>query len=348
MRQALRNWFFDFLKRAAATDDARRIFTDLLRTQAGVTVPSEIASALAQLPPYDDVGRAHEQLNAAHLPTPVFVTGRFRSGSTMFWNLFRHLPETTSYYEPLNERRWFDPAARGSNVDPTHLNVEDYWAEYDGLSELGAYYQESWIDKHLYMSARAWDPALRQYIELLIRKAKGRAVLQFNRVDLRLPWLRATFPDARILHVFRHPRDQWYSTLRGFDGDMRSLTVERFAAHDGFYLLNWGRDLRHYFPFLELDARSHPYELFYQVWKLSYLFGRAYAHVSIAYESVLATPAESIERVLRDLQIERYDIARLAPLVSPIESGKWRKWGCDSLLTDIEARVDSVLTEYLR
>ncbi|MGH9959422.1 MAG: hypothetical protein ACREBC_20235 [Pyrinomonadaceae bacterium] len=39
---------------------------------------------------------------------------------------------------------------------------------------------------------------------------------------------------------------------------------------DGFYLLTWGWDLWHYFPFLTLDDESHPYELFYQIWKLSY------------------------------------------------------------------------------
>ncbi len=32
---------------------------------------------------------------------PVFVTARFRSGSTLLWNLFRNTPEETAYYEPL-------------------------------------------------------------------------------------------------------------------------------------------------------------------------------------------------------------------------------------------------------
>ena len=40
--------------------------------------------------------------------SPIIITGRFRSGSTLLWNIFRDLPECTAYYEPFNERRWFD------------------------------------------------------------------------------------------------------------------------------------------------------------------------------------------------------------------------------------------------
>ena len=35
----------------------------------------------------------------------VLVTGRFRSGSTLLWNLFRHCDGVTAYYEPFNRRR---------------------------------------------------------------------------------------------------------------------------------------------------------------------------------------------------------------------------------------------------
>jgi len=63
----------------------------------------------------------------------VFITARFRSGSTLLCNLFRQVDACTAYYEPFNERRWFDPSVRGNRVDPTHRDVEDYWREYDAL-----------------------------------------------------------------------------------------------------------------------------------------------------------------------------------------------------------------------
>jgi len=69
----------------------------------------------------------------------------------------------------------------------------------------------------------------------LIDHAPGRAVLQFNDVDLRLPWLRARFPEADILHVYRHPRDQWCSTLPRGEFDMTALQLRAFEKYDGFY-----------------------------------------------------------------------------------------------------------------
>ena len=47
----------------------------------------------------------------------VFITSRFRSGSTLLWNLFRKTPHCTAYYEPFNERQWFNKKMRGGNVD---------------------------------------------------------------------------------------------------------------------------------------------------------------------------------------------------------------------------------------
>ena len=47
---------------------------------------------------------------------------------------------------------------------------------------------------------------MKQYVQLLIEKASARPVLQFNRVDFRLPWFRHHFPHATIVHFYRHPK----------------------------------------------------------------------------------------------------------------------------------------------
>ncbi|HEY0663456.1 MAG TPA: hypothetical protein VGD18_02490, partial [Thiobacillaceae bacterium] len=67
---------------------------------------------------------------------PIFITARFRSGSTFLWQLFRRLDETTCYYEPLNEAKWFKQDRRNDRVDATHVGVGDYRAEYDGMDDL--------------------------------------------------------------------------------------------------------------------------------------------------------------------------------------------------------------------
>src|SRR5262245_55357484 len=35
----------------------------------------------------------------------LFITARFRSGSTLLWHLYANLPGVTAYYEPLHEAR---------------------------------------------------------------------------------------------------------------------------------------------------------------------------------------------------------------------------------------------------
>jgi hypothetical protein len=59
-------------------------------------------------------------------------------------------------------------------------------------------------------------------------------VLQFNRIDFRLPWFRHHFPAATILHLARHPRDQWCSCL---------LDPARFPPNGSImYPENWTGD----------------------------------------------------------------------------------------------------------
>jgi hypothetical protein len=341
----LRDCFFRFLRHLARIDDARQVFSRLLQ-QAGA---SPIVPELAQ---YDDQSLPYPELRAARrsaAPPPkdvVFITARFRTGSTLLWNLFRHLPQITAYYEPLNERRWFDPRTRGSHTDDTHLQVDNYWAEYDGLEMLGRWYSVDWRFKQLYMAAHAHNPEMERYIEALISHAPGRPVLQFNEMDLRLPWLRTHFPRAKLVHLYRNPRDQWYSTLGKTAIQMRGLTLRAFAPIDGFYLLAWGRDLRHYFPFLTLDNDAHPYELFYQIWKLSYLFGTLHADLSFCFEDLTTEPERVIRWLLATLSFGEVDVSALAQLVSPVEGGKWRRHECDDVYDDIEAKVDESFRQH--
>ena len=108
--------------------------------------------------PYADLGQARRGVSASERDDVVIITARFRTGSTLLWQLFRAMPGYTSYYEPLAERRWFDPKSRGDHIDATHRGVTDYWREYEGLEELKEFYHESWIAYDLLMTEDAYDP----------------------------------------------------------------------------------------------------------------------------------------------------------------------------------------------
>jgi hypothetical protein len=345
--------------RRAARDALLRLVVRVLRTEeAGTAVSEMLASQLSARPPfvpdrwsrmhevYPELGRSTAARAATRPAAPIIITGRFRSGSTLLWNIFRQTPACTAYYEPFNERRWFDPATRGTRVDRTHVGVIEYWREYEGLEHLGQHYREDWIDRHLFMDAWAWNPSMARYVTCLIEAARGRAVLQFNRIDFRLPWFRAHFPDAVFVHIFRNARDQWLSCLTDTDRFPRDSRVSEFAAFDHYYLLPWVRDLKARFPFLDEREVSHPYELFYYLWKLSYLFGTTYADYSLAFEHLVAQPRREIARLMRAVPLDTYDLDRAASCVVGVPTGRWRDYADDHWFAAHESRCETVLERY--
>jgi Sulfotransferase family len=348
IRRPLCKFLFSFLGKIADTDEAKAIavttLKGLLNRDQGL-----LASQTGQTePPYPDLGGTVNQARTCDRTDIVFITARFRTGSTLLWNLFRNMGGMTAYYEPLNERRWFDPSSRGDRLDPTHRKVSDYWKEYEALGELGDYYREAWIDHDLLMGPAFWDPHLKRYVELLVEGAKGRPVFQFNRIDFRLPWFRSNFPGAKVVHLYRHPRDQWCSCFLNGDFFPPDGTVSQFARYDGFYLLNWAKDLRYHFPFLDEQSVSHPYQLFYYIWKLSYLFGRKYAHYSFAYERLVENPEKEIAKLQAALEIPHHDLANLCALVDKPAQGKWKKYADDAWFKRYETVCEKVLGEFLQ
>jgi hypothetical protein len=347
LRRPLRRALFALLGKIANTDDARAIAASTLQGLPSGHQPLLESGEGETAPPYPDLGSPSGGGKTSSRTDLIFITARFRTGSTLLWNLFRNLDGFTAYYEPLNERRWFDPAHRGDRIDPSHRQVADYWKEYEGLAELGAYYREAWIDRHLLMGPAHWDPHLKRYVELLIEAARGRPVLQFNRVDFRLPWLRRNFPGARIVHLYRHPRDQWCSCFPQGESFPADGLMSQFPRYDHYYLLRWARDLRYHFPFLDEARVSHPYQLFYYIWKLSYLFGRKYAHLSLAYEELVAAPGEEIRKLLSALDVACSDPARLCALVDRPSLGRWKAYAEDAWFRRHETVCEDVLSEFL-
>lgn len=345
VREQARGAFFNFVRKVADTDDARATGIAALEgmlMRRGLTLLAELPDEPTD---YPELGRARKE-PACQRDDIVFITGRFRSGSTLLWNIFRNIDGMTAYYEPLNERRWFDSQTRGERVDSTHRKVDEYWHEYEGLNELADHYRLAWIDRRLYMDGADFDYDLQRYIEIMIERAPGRPALQFNRVDFRLPWLRERFPNAKIVHLYRHPRDQWLSTLVDPKAFPREGSIADFAPYDKFYLLNWARDLKTQFPFLDERIVQYPYRLFYLMWKLSYRFGLAFADHSLSFEDLVTQPAEQIHSLLAAVEAPSVDLNALERLIDRPPLGKWKQYASDDWFRAHEEFCENLIAEY--
>ena len=123
--------------------------------------------------------------------------------------------------------------------------------------------------------------------------------------------------------------------------------MSEFREHDKFYLASWAADLKYQFPFLDERTISHPYELFYYIWKLSYLFGTKCAHCSIPFEELVAKPEKTLTELFRMVDIDSKQVEKSRNLVTDAHIGKWRRYADDSWFKQYETACETVLTEFL-
>src|SRR5262245_10101110 len=104
--------FVRMLRRILANTEIQDILHEISRQPPRGHIHLNSKDLLSGVPPYQGLGKNQLEAKLSRWSNPIFITARFRSGSTLIWNLFRHLSGVTAYYEPLNERKWFDPVTR--------------------------------------------------------------------------------------------------------------------------------------------------------------------------------------------------------------------------------------------
>ena len=274
----------------------------------------------------------------------LFVVGRFRSGSTAVWNVLRHVPGVTTYYEPCHDSL-LEHLRAHTLADPSHIGVHEYWDEYVPIMErLPEYYRRYFATQRLCLSEDADHPELEHYLRFLISSApEGNiAALKLNRMDLRLPWLRRRFPDTPILYIYRNPRDNWVSMVRC----QSDREVDSPWLNSGYDLVVWSANLAPFLPLLGSDKITTSYERHYLIWRVCVELGKLHADCVLSFDDDLQRhPEAGLGKLLGLIGMDQRLTDELRPLVVEKKDGAWRKYHDDAWFSDIEIRCDSYLRQ---
>ena len=236
--------------------------------------------------------------------------------------MFRQVPNVLAFYEPLHEQL---PVLIKNHVpiQSRHFFVDDYFREYPPVEELEQYHAPEFGVCRLHLEANNEYPDLKKYIEYLIGTVPSEKmpVLQFNRIDFRLAWIRANFPDALILHLYRGSRDQWISTI-----EHHRQVVEKDLDADPYLITTWSKDLCRQFPFLASNYIKHLYQRHYYLWKLSYSVGSRLSDLSLAYEDIMKSPEQKVAEILALSELSRAHVRRCVSVVEKRPISQWRAY----------------------
>ena len=219
----------------------------------------------------------------------VFTTGGFSSGSTLLFTLMRKTGEYHCLYEPLHERLR-EHLHAGLRVYEHHYHVDNYFAEYRGFTEIDRLLDPRFGSSRLALSVGDEDPELYRYLSYLIGSGFARrpkVLLKFNRASFRLGWLRAAFPKAKVVHIYRDCESQWNSTVRRTQVYLGRKDVgQEGVAFNGMNIATWCDDLAATYPELDAARSQTGYERFSTLWALSLRESTRHADLTVRFEDL--------------------------------------------------------------
>jgi hypothetical protein len=180
-----------------------------------------------------------------------------------------------------------------------------------------------WEKSWLYLRPKDDASDLYRYMSYVIDSAFERAhrvVFKENRLSFRLGWLRARFPNAKIVHIYRDATSQWRSNIRRSQETRECEDVGQDSVdYDGFNVATYCEQLKSVFPELDAEKFSNGFERFRALWERSFLEGQKYSDVSIAYHDLTHNFESTWSNVWKVIGAPPIDIASLKRYVVPPE-----------------------------
>lgn len=266
----------------------------------------------------------------AAYPAPVFIIGHWRSGTTHLTNVLSR-SQAFSILSPLAvglpaealglgrlaapfigqffpRTRLIDEIALSpdlpqedelamANLSTLSCNHGLYFpARLAGEFERGVFGEGVPAHEH-----RLWARRLERYVAKMTRAGGNRPLLIRNPANsARIPALRAIWPEARFLHIHRHPAEVYASSVRMFSTLIRELSLGAPEADvTGLVRQVYPRLMSH----LARDGASLP----------------AGTYAEIRYEEFCRDPLDELARVHRELGLPGFEAAR-APMTDYLSS----------------------------
>ncbi len=85
----------------------------------------------------------------------------------------------------------------------------------------------------------------------------------------------------------------------------------------------------------------------YLIWKLSYLWGRAYSDISLSYEQLLTAPRKTVRTLFERVGLADQLTPQLTSLIRCRAIGKWRSYADDSWFAAQERHAEQLLSTFL-
>ena len=209
-------------------------------------LPSGVTSTLCS-PLTSLLGAMQQVLYGARIaktqlePAPLVIVGHWRSGTTLLHELLARDPRHTfaNIYQcllpshfVLTERwgkhllKWLLPEERPMDAMPVGIDrpLEEEFAlcnlglrsPYLWVAFPNGPYDRDWesLETLSVADRERWKATLRTFLQAVTMLHPGRLVLKTPLHSFRIPVLRELYPDARFLHIVRHPAAVFQSTLR--------------------------------------------------------------------------------------------------------------------------------------
>ncbi|MTJ15175.1 sulfotransferase [Anabaena sp. UHCC 0187] len=288
----------------------------------------------------------------------IFITARYRTGSTYLYSLFSSLANTIAFYEPLNYHvlDWLekdDLEHQKTQLWLSHNLQDGYFYEYKSLERevLTKYFKRKFGIERMVLSATEDHSELKDYLNFLLSTYPQKLkVLQFNRIDFRLAWIKANFPGALIVNLRRNPRDIYASFvglyLRSGNGDRTNLNdgIEKVIDFVGLNEeLNALSEVS--VPQFSLhDLNS--YEKIYLLNQLSHQWSDQFADLVLEYEALIQDPVGELSKIIS--HIPKFELKFSGEMPKPRKDriNVWQEYHPEIWFQECEVKCNSLLEKH--